>query len=230
VQAVVVVGHPHVPPIYDGIGFPDEPYRFVDPPAGYRETQAATPAEQSVPAASGHTTRAVTVNSSESGPQVSLLLEAGAVRTPAEVSSVMVRAEPVHLTGDKPPGYVWGNVYRVGFTTADGAAQQASGAEAKIQLRSPSLQSGPTLYVRHAGGGWTALHTVQPGRDIWGADLAGVGEYVLAGEDPLNIKAKDPNSEGNVGWFGLIASAVLVALVIVLFLRAERRRSRRRAH
>ena len=53
---------------------------------------------------------------------------------------------------------------------------------------------------------------------------------MLAGEDPLDVNAKDPNNEAAVGVVGFVVSGVLVAVVIILFVRAERRRSRRRAH
>src|SRR5437868_4317124 len=37
------------PPVYDGIGQPDEPYRYVAPPPGYRHTPPATSAGAAVP-------------------------------------------------------------------------------------------------------------------------------------------------------------------------------------
>jgi hypothetical protein len=227
--AVALLVTPHALPIYDGIGFPDEPYRFVDPPAGYRDTKPPTVATLSAPAANGRASRALTVNSGESGPQVSLYLPAGALETPDAASSVRVEAAPVALTGSAPPGHVYGNVYRISFTTTSGPARQAAGSRPELKLRSPSLQSGPTFYVRHGSGGWRALTTSQVGRDIYQTYLAGAGDYVLAGDDPLDMNAKDPNSEAAVGWVGFAVSGVLLAVILVVFVRAERRRSRRRA-
>lgn len=42
---------PAAVPLYDGVGFPDEPYRYVVPPTGYRTTPPPTRAFGSVPAA-----------------------------------------------------------------------------------------------------------------------------------------------------------------------------------
>jgi hypothetical protein len=230
-QAVAVVVTPHALPIYYGIGFPDEPYRFVDPPPDYRDTKAPTTATATIPVAGGRSTGGHTVASGEVGPQISLVIFGGALETDADVTTARVIAVPVALTGGPPPGHVWSNVYRVTFDTAAGPARLAAGTDSEIRMRAPSPQQpGPTFYVRHGDSDWRALDTQQPGRDIYRAELAGAGDYVLAGEDPLDVRAKDPNSEAAVGWAGLALSAVLVGLVIVLFVRAERRRSRRRAH
>ena len=230
-QGLALLVTPHAPPIYDGIGFPDEPYRFVDPPAGYRHTRPPTTATATIPAANGHNRDNRTVTSSESGPQVSLVVPGGGLLTPSGVSAVTVSAAPVALTGGDPPGHIWSNVYRVTFTTDAGAGRQAPGARPQIFMRAPSPQEpGPDFYVRHGtSGSWSPLRTRQTGRDIYQADLAGAGDYVLTGEHPLDVNAKDPNNEAAVGVVGFVVSGVLVAAVIVLFVRAERRRSRRRA-
>ena len=229
--AVALAVTPHALPIYDGIGFPDEPYRFVDPPAGYRHTKPPTAATATIPAAAGRNRDSRTISSTESGPQVALVVPGGAVRTPTGVSAVTVSAAPVALSGDGPPGHLWGNVYRVTFTTDAGPGRQAPGARPQIFMRAPSPQEpGPDFYVRHGTSAtWSRLDTRQSGRDIYQAELAGAGDYVLAGEHPLDVNAKDPNNEAAVGVVGFVVSGLLVAAVIVLFVRAERRRSRRRA-
>ena len=226
---VAMVVTPHAPPIYDGIGFPDEPYRFVDPPAGYRDTQPPTTAKATIGVNDGRSTGGHTISSAESGPQVSLYVPSGGVLTGAAASNVTVRAAPVALTGSPPPGHLWGNVYRVSFTTASGPARQAPDNPGSIFLRAPTFQAPPTFYVRH-GSTWSPLRTRQTGRDIYQAQLAGVGDYVLTGEDPLDFGAKDPSNEAAVGAFGFVVTGVGLVVILFLFIRAERRRSRRRAH
>ncbi|MDQ1696908.1 MAG: hypothetical protein QOJ03_2261, partial [Frankiaceae bacterium] len=43
-----------------------------------------------------------------------------------------------------------------------------------------------------------------------------------------NVDAKNPNDEGNVSIVGLLLSVIGVAVAILIFVRTERRRSRRR--
>jgi hypothetical protein len=35
----------HIVPLYDGVGFPDEPYRYVNPPVTSKKTLPPSPAE-----------------------------------------------------------------------------------------------------------------------------------------------------------------------------------------
>ena len=63
-------------PIYDGIGSPDEPYRYVAPPPGYRHTPAPTIASDKLPLKNG-TNGNTYLASGEIGPQISIYVEAG---------------------------------------------------------------------------------------------------------------------------------------------------------
>ena len=63
---------PAVTPIYDGPGFPDEPYRYVQAPAGAKATKPPTTAKASVTVNSQGLSGAAYSNSAEQGPQIVL--------------------------------------------------------------------------------------------------------------------------------------------------------------
>jgi hypothetical protein len=226
-QAVFVAAG-HSPPIYDGIGFPDEPYRFVDPPSGYRTTKPPTSAHAVVALSQGRSTHGLTLNTAEQGPQLSVYLPDGALQAPAAASDVTVDAVPVAASGAPVPHHEWSNIYRVTFTASGGPVVLRPGVRATVLLRAPTFQTDPTCYVRSSGR-WTALKTTQYGRDIYLAPFTGAGEYVLTGSDALNFNARDKTSEGAVGVVGFVITGVALVVIIVLFIRGERKRSRRRA-
>lgn len=213
------------PPLYDGVGFPDEPYRFVDPPPGYREPAAPpTPAHAVFQAAPSAPAGDEFVSSAESGPQVSLFLPAGSLTPPPGHSQVAVTATPVPLPEPLPAGQQWSNVYRVSL----GGAVLASGTPAQIQLRNPTPQQpSPTFYVRQHGS-WRALHTDRTGNDIYATSLEGAGDYVLAGNGRLDFAAASIYDEGNVGNVGVLVGSAGAVVVLMVFITVERRRSARR--
>jgi len=131
---------PAAVPLYDGIGFPDEPYRYVDPPAGYRKTPPATRALGSVPAGGatsrtpggGSTgaaaersvsTRDIGIKSGEYGPQVEMYVAKGSLTGPAGTRGYQISAMPVAPGRPAPAGgqvgadvRIDGDVYRVKIT------------------------------------------------------------------------------------------------------------------
>src|SRR5690242_12935282 len=108
---------PAAVPIYDGIGNPDEPYRWVVPPATAKSTPPPTSASLTLPVRNGHNTGGGFANSSENGPQFSLNVLAGAIEAP-DATSVRIAAVPL---GPSPPlpddGAIVTNVYRITMTT-----------------------------------------------------------------------------------------------------------------
>src|SRR5581483_6600436 len=88
-RGVWLAAPPHGVPLYDGIGFPDEPYRYVDPPAGSKATPAPTLATASTDAANGSNPHAFYANSAEVGPQIAIFLGPNAVVAPPSVSTIV---------------------------------------------------------------------------------------------------------------------------------------------
>ena len=78
---------PQPVPVYDGVGAPDEPYRYVSAPAGVKSTPAPTSAAASTPVSAGASTNGLSLTSAETGPQVALFLPAAALGAPSRSRS-----------------------------------------------------------------------------------------------------------------------------------------------
>lgn len=213
-------------PIYDGIGAPDEPYRFIDPPAGYRRTTPPTIARGELSVSNGKSAES-TINSAESGPQVSLFFPGGALRPTSGSGPVTVTAAPVRAPAPAH-GYFWSNVYHVAARSGAGnVALVTSGAQ--IQLRAPNAaQPGPTLEVLD-GTTWHALKTYRTGNDVYAGSLSQLGDFALVNKQPIDLNgSQDTSSDAAVGPIGLAIALGGVFVAVVLFIRAERSRTRRR--
>src|SRR3954451_17434124 len=106
-------------PVFDGIGQPDEPYRYVDPPATAKTTKQPTTATVSVPVRNGRSV-AEFANSAESGPQISVYIPPGALEVPAGATSITITATPLAPKAPLPTdGDIVTNVYQV-TARADG--------------------------------------------------------------------------------------------------------------
>jgi hypothetical protein len=228
-ESVALLVTPGAPPIYDGIGYPDEPYRFVQPPVDYRETKPPTTTSRQLPVSGGRTGSAVTMNSAESGPQVQLYIpEHGIEVSSPDARRVTVVVAPVTPPELAVPGHPWSNVYRLTVTADVGSAELVAGKPGQMLLRAPTPeQPGPDFYADRDGT-WSRLTTHRTGNDVYEAEVRGSGYYVLAADRAFDLTAKDPNSEGNVGIIGFVIAGLGVAAAIILFVRGERRRSRRR--
>jgi hypothetical protein len=167
------------PPLYDGLGFPDQPYRYVTVPAGYRHTPAPGTAAQDIPVRAGASNTFDAV-SAELGPQVEVFLNQESLRAPAGSTVAHLRATPVAASAQPSDGEVWGNVYRLSAVTNIGPARIAAGGRLdSIRLRAPT---GPPPVARiefRDAAGWHRLATSKIGNDIYSAPLGGVGDYAV---------------------------------------------------
>lgn len=172
---------PHAVPVYDGVGQPDEPYRYVSAPSGAPRTAAPTTAVATSPVAGGASTNGLSLTSGEVGPQLSAFVPAGALA--ASGGTVTVRATPLAAT-DQPKGArIDGNVYDVTVTDPVGPVTLTpKAALATLYLRATSArQPGPVMEHRAAAGQpWAALQTSRGGQDVYIAAFAGAGQYALA--------------------------------------------------
>lgn len=167
------------PPLYDGLGFPDQPYRYVTAPVGYRSTPPPGAAAQDVPVRAG-ASNTYDALSAELGPQVEVFLNQESLRAPAGSTVAHLRATPVATSTQPADGEVWGNVYRLSATTNVGAATIVAGGRLdSIRLRAPT---GPPPTARigfRDASGWHRLVTSKIGNDIYSAPLGGVGDYAV---------------------------------------------------
>jgi hypothetical protein len=202
---------PGAVPVYDGLATPDEPYRYVAPPAGVK-TAAATSAAADLPVQNGGLARGVSVQTSEQGPQASVFLPQYALSSPSgPIHVVIAPAAPT----DAPPGTtVDGNVYVFRMTAPSGRVtlDPTHGAQATLYLRSTSQrQPQPGMWFRAGSdAAWQPLGTAAGGFDVRVSSFKGPGEYVLA----LAPTAK--SSGGGVPVVPLVLLGVLVVLVAVV--------------
>lgn len=211
---------PAVTPIYDGIGNPDEPYRYVKPPANAKTTKAPTSAKKIVPVVGGSST-AQYANTSENGPQLSLYLPPKALQVPTGSTSITVTATPQAPSPPLPTdGTIVTNVYHLA-ATANGTSVSVIGkgaTEPSLQMRAPNgNQPGPVFEYRTATG-WQQLRTIRVGVDVYQAEVPSFGDWAL-----VQLKSSSSGGGGGLNLGLLVPGIVLLALaVIVLMVRMRR--------
>ncbi len=170
--AVLAVRPPHAPPLYDGIGFPDEPYRWIVPPAGAEPTAAATRASVAVPVAKDGTSAAARAFSAEQGPQVAFALAAGSLQVPAGSAGPTLTAAPV-ATPPAPAGVTAAsNLYELTATLPGGGpVRLRTGHQVVVNLRADRATSQQVVIETWDGTGWSQVSTAQVGTDIYAARL-----------------------------------------------------------
>jgi hypothetical protein len=164
-------------PLYDGIGFPDEPYRYVN------QTNAAGPpttADQTV-TVSDVANEYVSVASAESGPQIDIYLSTGSVTFPSGQNSFDLVAVPLAPTVQPAPGTILGNVYSVTIKSPAGQPQFQSAAD-ELYLRLPqgATRQKLTIVYMTPGATWKSLVTTKTGNDIYEVPFEGAGQYAMA--------------------------------------------------
>ena len=208
---------PAAVPLYDGVGFPDEPYRFV-PHRG--SGPAATAATVKLKVKGGLNSGGLLANSAELGPQVSVYAPPQAFQLPSASAAgdITLTARPVPLTPPAPPGQLQSNVYELALTSPSGAVIVRSDAQQPgITLRAVSTKEPlPVMYFRASPDQrWQQLETRQVGRDIFNAAAPGPGDYVLS----RAAAAARSDSGGNRGLFVLVGLVVLLVVGVVVGVR-----------
>src|SRR5581483_9771569 len=178
---VWLVARPGSVPLYDGPLNPDEPYRYVSAPPGYRHTSAPTTADGTVQVRN-NVNQDTYIQSAESGPQVDVFFPHGSLRVPAGVGSVQVQARPLAPTGALPAdGRIIGNVYQVGAHSPAGPVTLSAHPTElpTIELRAPNgKQVGPVFEV-DSGDGWHRAGVNRLGADVYGTKLTRFGNWAL---------------------------------------------------
>ena len=203
-------------PIYDGLGFPDQPYRLIGNGARGEPTIATGTAKIGADGLS----EALSARSNESGPQVVLELGAGAYRG-APGSTIKLMATPVPNTEPPAEGTPDSNTYRVvASSTAGTVTQTASAAQGFVFLRAVKV-SDPPPQIQHRtslGAPWTMLPSSRTGQDIVSASYAGAGDYLLL--RPIGAKDARQGSGLITRLFEIAFGLLLLALLVLLSRRA----------
>ena len=219
---------PAVVPIYDGVSFPDEPYRYVQSPDG-KPTKPPTTAKATVQVNAQGLSAAAYSNSAEQGPQIVLYVPAGSLKAPAGATSIQVSETPLAPSAPLPTdGTIVSNVYRVAATAAAGPVQIVGKSENQLptlQMRAPSAkQPGPVFEHRTSSGTWQRADTLRVGQDIYQASAPQFGDWALV----QLTSAPKTSGAGNGGGInvGLLAAGIgLLALAgIILAIRMSRSR------
>jgi hypothetical protein len=172
-------------PLYDGVGFPDEPYRYVQPPRGYPPTQPPTVAAGRVPASRGISAAALDAVSAEQGPQVEVYLSAGALKGSPSTLAFHVGAYPRAPGRNPAGGRIDGNIYELTATATPPAPivlNLRTGNSSWISMRAiKAVNPGPRfIYRASASSPWKLETTERAGNDIYVTGIAGFGQYALA--------------------------------------------------
>ena len=218
--------HTSTPPLYDGVGFPDEPYRYVSPPPGALATKPPHSADARVAVLADHTNDALTLTTDEKGPQVSLSLRVGVLRASATAKRISVSIQPT--TSEKPPsnGSILGNAYAIAFAAEDLSPIEINGpARYSVSMRIPqgTRESVALELLDQTTGGWQTLRTTQTGGDIYAALVPQPGilaaVLVTGGDTSLAVAAGSGGSAGII--VAIVISVVVIVGVLVLTARTR---------
>ena len=219
-------------PLYDGIGFPDEPYRFVQRPPNAPETKAPTIAKASGSVRNGQVA-SILAASAEVAPQITVYIPKGRLVPPSGATSVAVTGQPVRNLATSKGQYLWSNVYTVS-PSPSGTTLSSGGQQATITLRAAGPQRPiPHIAYYDGNGHWTLLPTFPQGQDIYVAELTRFGQFAVIGDNPLLVTQLSGVSKGKGGngstAVGLAVGVGVGAVIVILFVLGRMRRARVRA-
>jgi hypothetical protein len=210
-------------PLYDGIGFPDEPYRFV-PARG--SGPAATSAQVDLKVAGGSNTGGLIVNTREAGPQASVFAPPHAFAAPG-VAPIALVIRPVPPQQPMPTGVLESNVYALSLTSTAGPVTVVPEAQPPaITMRSvTTLTPEPVFHYRATPAQkWRELKTRRVGRDIYNAIAPGPGEYVLV-RDAAGPAKKSASSDGRGALYAVLGATLLLVVGVIVGVRVLSRRA-----
>jgi len=236
---------PQAPPLYDGLGFPDEPYRWVSPPAGAPATSTATVLRTELALSA---TDPAVGTTAEQGPQLAVQLRPTDIVAPAGATKVTVVGTPQAAPAVPPDGTLVSNLYRW-TVTADrpGPVTVAPGSKAVVNLRSDAATTQPVVLEAWDGKAWHQIGTNQAGADVYAAYLtswlpvalvklpvgarpsvvisAASGPGSTAGASAAAAPSTPQQSSGSSPPTGLYLGAGLVLVGVAVGLLLARRRS-----
>lgn len=214
---------PATVPIYDGIGNPDEPYRYVKPPANAKTTKTPGVGRAVLPVRNGSNPDGQYANTGENGPQLSYYLPGGAFHVPASAKSVTVTAKPLAPSAPLPKdGTIVTNVYRLAATTDGGQSPQVTGSgpsEPTLQMRAPDARQPGPVFEHLTPSGWERAKTIRVAVDVYQAQAPELGDWAL-----VRLTSTTGRGSGSgINW-GLLGPGIglLVVAVVVLTVRLRR--------
>lgn len=219
-------------PLYDGVGFPDEPYRYVQPPAGYRHTAAPTSATGHVAASKGVSDDFFDAPSEEQGPQVEVYASAGSLRGGPAVRGFDTRVDP-GAPGPAAQGMRFeGNAYHLTLTATPSGPITLTPPTDQIwiwiALRSTtSSPHGPVIVYRPTPSSpWVAKPTDQTGIDVFATHVLGSGDYALVYLPKPAGSARRGSGGGATSLVVVLGVSLGLVAVVIVAVRIARTRAR----
>lgn len=208
------------PPLYDGLGFPDEPYRYVAPPPGAPRTAAPSEAFAEVSFSSGQVPL-VLAQSGEQGPQVEVVIRTGQLVVSPDATKVRVNAKPTSPASQPGNGEIWGNVYHLTAASDNGPVHTNTNPDnpSTISLRVPVQPQPEPEMVFNDGAGWHKIPIYRVGYDIYAGPIQGEGDYALV--RPAT-PAPTSSQKYPVVMIVILATSVVVLAAAILLIRRTR--------
>ena len=200
---------PAAVPVYDGVGTPDAPYRYLGAqpaPSAAQQTLEVGPASST----------ALSLRTSETGPQALIDAGSGALRAKEQANEV-ITLTPESPGAAPPQGSFDGNVYRL--AAPDGVSITPN-AEGFVFLRA-AVMTRPDPVIVHRqrpGDSWQALPTTRAGRDVLSVPLRDLGDYAV-----VRRPGSKPLSAGGLTATRLLLLAGGIVLLLGLTVLALRR-------
>lgn len=209
----------HSPPLFDGLGLGNEPYRYVIRPPGHPRTPPPSRVAKRVPIVDGQSAP-FDVSTSEMYPQASITASGGALDAPRSVASVVVSVRAVRPSRPPPRGWVYdGNLYRFTARTTSGQSiPLARDAVVRIAFRGTGKRGTPSIAL-YGAKRWRLGAAPPTGVSAqYSTAIASLGDGVLV--VPKNVP---PGSGIPVGAVVAVACVAIIVSLLVL-LRVGRRR------
>ncbi len=213
---VVAFASSPIVPLYDGIGFPDEAYRYVSPPAGAKPTEPPTGGTAASAVVNGSNTDLIQLVTPENGPQAQALLLFGTLSfSSPDAKIVHILVEPVKPTVLPSDGNIAGNIYTLTGSVDSGQVSVITTDQTNrthfFSLRVPQGNFvGPVMEYRAANSqSWQRLTTDKVGNDIYQSPIQGFGEYAMV-MPYKQASATTSMNQTSANKLPIIATAVLV--------------------
>jgi len=217
-------------PLYDGVGFPDELYRYADQSHKPKTKPPDSPSLPFDPQTAQQ--QGLTLISSEQGPQLNVYIYPSSIELSQNVLYGTFSAKALAPTTEPSDGTIDGNVYRLSGSVNTGTFTIMKAADVgsynSIELRLPQgFPADPTMeYKPSKDGTWHQLSTYKVGNDIYESpDLNNFGDYAL-----VTLKKSEATHGSNVAkyrdppYVAISMSVLVIAMAaIVTMIRLKQR-------
>ncbi|HSW80447.1 MAG TPA: hypothetical protein VLG47_06730 [Candidatus Saccharimonadales bacterium] len=230
VIAVAVIGRPTVP-LYDGVNFPDEPYRYADPA---HKPKSKPPISPSMIFLRPDAVNGISMQSNEVGPQIVVYVSPSAIILSPETKQAKLTAQALTPTVQPGDGKIAGNVYRISGSADTGSftiTKPSANSYSYINLRLPQgFPPNPAFEFRPPDGTWHKIDSTKIGNDIYeSTQINSFGDYALVKLNKPAQSSGTAKKHSNTGTFaaaGLAALVVFMAGIIVLIRRDQEKKSK----